>query len=680
MSLRGGAKRIVRAKRPTGISSSPLETRTPDGGTSPPTLEMDQAATAGKAHHLPAPISTNAPNESRAKTSEEHEAGTRYNTRPQRVRNPVRRLIEETAETYISGIDDDGIPGEIFSYQALFPKSEEECIEGLEHPLMAYKAHADPDTMYLHQALKEDDAVEFIKAMLKEVNDQMENGNFEIIKRSKVPFGVMILRAVWQMKRKRDIKTREVKKYKARLNLDGSAMRKGEHYERTYAPVAKWHSIRLLLSLAALHNWRTTQIDFVLAFPQSPVERDDLYMEIPKGFEVDGANDSKEYVLHLKRNVYGQKQAARVWNQYLVQKLVDEVGFTQSETDECLFFKGNVVYLLYTDDSILAGPSQREIDKVIEDIKKAKLDITIEGDLQDFLGVNIDRKKDGTVHLTQPHLVDTILKDLRVDDDNVTLKNIPACSSKILSRHPDSPPFDGHFNFRSVIGKLNYLEKATRPDIAYIVHQCARFTVNPKEEHGKALKWLGRYLKGTRDKGIILRPVKDKGLEVHVDADFCGNWNPDEAEDPATARSRHGYIISYAGCPIQWKSQLQTEVCLSSTESEFTGLSYALREAIPMMHLLNEMKEVGLPVEPDTPKVHCRVFEDNSGALEIAREFKYRARTKHLNVKLHHFRSYVERKEISIHKIDTLQQPADFLTKPLSQELLERHRKTVMGW
>ena len=208
---------------------------------------------------------------------------------------------------------------------------------------------------------------------------------------------------------------------------------------------------------------------------------------------------------------------------------------------------------------------------------------------------------------------------------------------KLLSRHSDSEDFDNSFNYRSVIGKLNYLEKGSRSDIAYIVHQCARFSIAPKKEHGEAVRWIARYLKGTRDKGTILRPTNDHGLEVYVDADFAGNWDPNEWNDRDTARSRHGYIIMYAGCPILWKSQLQNEIALSSTESDYTGLSYALREAIPIMNLFKEMKEVGIPVISDKPKVLCKVFEDNTGALEIAKVAKFRPRTKHLNNRLHHF-------------------------------------------
>ncbi len=111
---------------------------------------------------------------------------------------------------------------------------------------------------------------------------------------------------------------------------------------------------------------------------------------------------------------------------------------------------------------------------------------------------------------------------------------------------------------------------------------------------------------------------KFKDLEVYVDADFSGNWDPKEAQDRDIARYRHGYIITYAGCAILWKSQMQTEIALSSTESEFTGLSYALRDAIPIMELLKELKKKKLPVRLTIPNVHCKVFEDNSGALEMA--------------------------------------------------------------
>ena len=113
--------------------------------------------------------------------------------------------------------------------------------------------------------------------MIKEVKDQAGNGNFSVIHISEVPKGATILPAVWQMKRKRDIRTRKVKKHKARLNIDGSRMIKGVHYDQTYAPVASWNSIRLLLTMVAIHGWHTTQLDYVQAYPQAPVEKGTLH-------------------------------------------------------------------------------------------------------------------------------------------------------------------------------------------------------------------------------------------------------------------------------------------------------------------------------------------------------------------------------------------------------------------
>lgn len=361
--------------------------------------------------------------------------------------------------------------------------------------------------------------------------------------------------------------------------------------------------------------------------------------------------------------------------------MIDELGFQQSKHDECVFYKGSMIYILYTDDSILAGPNKEEINETVEQMKRAKLDVTVEGDLTDFLGVNIDRRADGTINLSQPKLINQILSDLRMDSDSTTIKTTPAASSKLLSRHQDSPPFDRSFDYRSVIGKLNYLERGSRPDIAYAVHQCARFSVDPRVEHGKAVRWIARYLAGTRKRGMILQPDPTKSLEVYVDADFAGAWDKSLAGiDKDTARSRHGYIITYGGMPICWKSQLQQEIALSSTESEITGLSYALREAIPIIELLREAKGYGFDVYREDTKIHCKVFEDNSGAVEIAKFPKARPRTKHINNRLFHFYEHVERGDITIHHIKSAEQPADFLTKPLSEPSFVKHRMTIMGW
>ena len=113
-----------------------------------------------------------------------------------------------------------------------------------------------------------------------------------------------------------------------------------------------------------------------------------------------------------------------------------------------------------------------------------------------------------------------------------------------------------------------YLEKSTRPEIAQAVHQCARFHENPTVEHGKALKWIGRYLLKTKDKGMILKPM-DKSFEVYEDAGFAGDFIGEYGDDPSMAKSRTGYVIMYSGCPLIWASKLQTEASVVDCQEVF---------------------------------------------------------------------------------------------------------------
>ena len=98
------------------------------------------------------------------------------------------------------------------------------------------------------------------------------------------------------------------------------------------------------------------------------------------------------------------------------------------------------------------------------------------------------------------------------------------------------------------------------------------------------------------------------------------------------------------------------------------------------MQTLKEMMDNGFPIGKSQGTIFCRVLEDNSGAVEMAMHHKYRPRTNHLNMKLHHFRDYVNRGEVQVHHISTERQPADLLTKGLNEKLTARHRKAIMGW
>jgi hypothetical protein len=302
-----GRKRLLmleRAQQPSpGKKKKPLETTTSLNGNpepSPPIeATQDGNAAAMDSQSIPKPLEV--PQPSANEGASDQAGATADVTRSGRTRQPAQRLITTMNAEIVEctwGSTTGTVASELFCLETLFPD-----YSGHSNPLLAYKASSDPDTMYLHQAMKETDAPHFMYAMAKEVQDQMNNGNFTVTPRSAVPEGATVLPSVWQMKRKRDIKTRQVKKWKARLNIDGSRMKEGVHYKETYAQVASWNSIRMLLTLSAVHGWHTKQIDYVLAYTQAPV-KEELYMHIPKGFNIEG-QDTKDFVLQIHPNIYG---------------------------------------------------------------------------------------------------------------------------------------------------------------------------------------------------------------------------------------------------------------------------------------------------------------------------------------------------------------------------------------
>ncbi len=184
----------------------------------------------------------------------------------------------------------------------------------------------------------------------------------------------------------------------------------------------------------------------------------------------------------------------------------------------------------------------------------------------------------------------------------------------------------------------------------------------------------------TCDLGLKFKPECSKGFENYCDADFSGNWMHQIAEfDHSTAKSQSGWITFYAGCPIIWNSKLQMQVALSTTEAECIALSQSLRNVIPIMQLLEEMKSHGFEVICTSPHVFCKTFEDNSGALELAHLPKLRPNTKHINVCYHHFCEHVRKGLIKIFLINTEHKIANALTKPLAQKNVCCHCKHIFG-
>ena len=548
----------------------------------------------------------------------------------------------------------------------------------------------DPDTMHYGDARKQPDWPEFQKAMDKEVHDFDDREHWELVLESSIDKSKPhdIISAIWSFKRKRT-PAGDLIKHKARLCAHGGQQTHGVTYWDTFAPVVNWYTLRIFLTLSIILGWVARSVDFVLAYPQAGLDKD-IYMRIPAGYKV---SKPGKYLLKLKKNVYGLKDAGRTWHEHLKQGLLDR-HFIQSKVDPCIFYKGTLILLIYVDDVICFCPTSKPIDDFIESMQRQEPQSYVledQGNLKDYLGIEIQETiEDGpkgqqrAIHITQKHLINKIIQSCGLDKEHVTTRTVPAAPSIRLSKlgkEVTNPPF----NYRSVVGQLNYLAATTRPELAFAVHQCARFCADPRECHYKAIKRIARYLYLTKDMGLILRP-QGTDIQCYADADFAGNYNNEISSDPSSVKSRSGFIILYAGCPVAWLSKLQTEIALSTTESEYISLSQAARSLLFIMELFNEVKDQGFDfIFPET-KVYATCFEDNAGCIELARAPKLRPRTKHIAVKYHHFRSHIYNEQsnptgcLKLKYVGTKDQLADIFTKPLNESLFEKLRLTINGW
>jgi hypothetical protein len=191
-----------------------------------------------------------------------------------------------------------------------------------------------------------------------------------------------------------------------------------------------WASVRMALILSIINRWETRQIDFVMAYPHTDMECD-LYIKLPAGAEtIDELGDG--FVLKLKKNIYEQKQARRVWHEHLKAALED-IGFTASKIDECVFYKVTTMFLCYVDDGIFAGPSREEIEDVIEQLRMRGFKVEDKGTMQDYLGINIEYLPGDKIRLTQPQIIDSILEEVPIAK-HLKDKNTPSAVSKPLIR------------------------------------------------------------------------------------------------------------------------------------------------------------------------------------------------------------------------------------------------------
>ena len=172
--------------------------------------------------------------------------------------------------------------------------------------------------------------------------------------------------------------------------------------------------------------------------------------------------------------------------------------------------------------------------------------------METYLSIQIDKDNKGGFTISQPFLIDRIIDSIQGMREANPSKS-PASTTTALTKDENGEPRQEKWNYRSVIGMLNYLVNCTQPEMAFAVHQCARFSNDPKHSHEQAVKRILRYLVYLRDSksmGIKFSPDRQKSMEIFVDASFAGDWNQAWSEEPSSVMSRTGYVIKYANCPI----------------------------------------------------------------------------------------------------------------------------------
>jgi hypothetical protein len=414
-----------------------------------------------------------------------------------------------------------------------------------------------PDVLTHAQMKRQVEANKFIEAQRPDIYGIMDINTFEFIPNINLPPRTRYLDLIWTYRRKQR-PDRSLKKYKARLCVNVSRQIQGIDYKELFAPVVQWSTISMVNTLAAMHNLKGKQIDFTQAFPQAKL-KEDIYLRFPAGFE--HKNDKR--ALKLKRNLYVLAQASRNWFLKL-SAIYERVGVKQSKSNPCLFLGKDMIIVLYTDDCLLYARDTKDIDSFVKTLRdNYKLTLNDLDPIDDFLGIHFSHQDNGELHMSQTGLIDAVTESAHIPKSRLT--NTPTPATAILHPATEGLARQESWNYSSVIGQLNYLAQNSRPDISLAVHQCERFSKEPKALHEKAVKCIIYYLQCTRDKPLIMKPNKNLSLDAYCDSDFVGVWHQEFAHLRDSCLSRTGFIIVLVGVPIHWSSKLQTEIALSST-------------------------------------------------------------------------------------------------------------------
>ena len=520
----------------------------------------------------------------------------------------------------------------------------------------------DDEPKSVTDALNSKNSGKWMQALEAEYNSLVKSETWELVI---PPDDACIVGSKWVFKIKRKANG-EVDRYKARLVPQGYSQTYGIDYEEVFSPIARYSSIRTLLSLANAHDLEIHQMDVTTAFLNGLLEHDIYnYMKQPEGFVNPKYPD---HVCKLKRSIYGLKQSARCWNQTLDVFLLKN-GYRKSNADSCIYVKSVkqengfisfVILAVYVDD-IIPVSNDPEIVASEKQLLSNEFQMVDQGEIQFILGMSIKRdRQKKTLFISQEKYLENVLNCFGMQDSKPV--STPLENGKTFhKRTNDEKPFNKE-TYQQAVGCLTYVSTATRPDIAAALGILSQYMADPSYDHWLGIKRLLRYIKGTLIYGLnFVAHENDDDLYGFADANWAG--------DVDTRRSISGYVFMVANGVISWSSKKQSTVAKSTTEAEYVALSQATQEAIWLRRLLSD-----LGCKADGPTL---INEDNQGAIEIARNPKFHNRTKHIDTNYHFIREKIVSKEIKVEYCSTHDMIADIMTKGLPKDRFEKLRSLL---
>ncbi|WJX34371.1 hypothetical protein P8452_22493 [Trifolium repens] len=489
----------------------------------------------------------------------------------------------------------------------------------------------------------------WIVAMEEELNQFKRNDVWDLVPK---PKHKNIIGTKWVYRNKLN-EQGEVTRNKARLVAQGYSQQEGIDFTETYAPVARLEAIRLLLSYAVNNGITLYQMDVKSAFLNGVIS-EEVYVKQPPGFE-DLTNP--DHVFRLKKLLYGLKQAPRAWYERLSTFLVDN-GFEKGQVDNTLFKKtlkkDILIIQIYVDD-IIFGSTNATLCKNFSKLMQDEFEMSMMGELKFFLGIQINQTKKGTF-IHQSKYIKDLLKKFNLEDCKPM--NTPTHPTSSLGKEESEGKVDQKL-YRGMIGSLLYLT-ASRPDILFSVCLCARFQSDPRESHFTAVKRNFRYLKATRNIGLLYQKSNDYKLIGFCDADYAG--------DRIERKSTSGNCQFIGENLISWASKRQTTIAMSIAEAEYISAAKCCTQLLWMKYQLEDYQ-----LSSNNIPLYC----DNTATIHLSKNPILHSRAKHIEIKHHFIRDYVQKGVIDLKFIETENQWADIFTKPLAVERFDFIKKNL---